>query len=243
MMHRKELLVASLLAAQIIQGGAAQAAPGKASKDQGKKLFAAMNCTSCHSINDVGGCMGPPLRGVSKRRSDAYLRLRLEERKEDDFIKLMKHPELFPHPRFRKAQVEQLIGYLKSLDDRTPPKPENVHSAKVADSNRAPEKFEPLKPGASSREGRRLLLATGCIACHSVYGAGGTIGPALDGIGFRRSRAYIEAHINDPQANLKKHSRSKVASKMVQEDLFPDQVQQIADFLLTLPERTDEPAR
>ena len=39
-----------------------------------------------------------------------------------------------------------------------------------------------------------------CSACHMVGGQGGTVGPALDGVGSRFSRAELDEWLNDPQA-------------------------------------------
>ena len=38
-----------------------------------------------------------------------------------------------------------------------------------------------------------------CIACHSLEGQGGVVGPALDGVGDRRSYDNLVAWITDPQ--------------------------------------------
>lgn len=174
--------------------------------------------------------MGPALAQVTKRRTDQYLRLRLGAGKEDQFIALIKHPELFPHPRFRTAEVTSLIAYLKTLNDKPLVKVGHKSSPELADSGKSGRTFVPAEPSASSREGRRLFLQTGCMACHSLNNTGGAVGPALDGIGALRSRQYIEAHVSNPQAHLKSGK-----SKMVQSELMPDQVKNITDFLMTLP--------
>ena len=104
-------------------------------------------------------------------------------------------------------------------------------------------------PQASTREGRRLFLESGCMSCHSVSGKGGTTGPDLAGIGARRTRAFIESKIRDPRAhpNIKvskgkapKGKAEKPKSKMIQADLFEDQIRQLADYLMTLP--ADKPS-
>jgi mono/diheme cytochrome c family protein len=91
---------------------------------------------------------------------------------------------------------------------------------------------------ATLREGRRLYLESGCMACHSLGGAGGNSAPALDAIGSRRTKAFIEAKIRDPQAhpNLKSNvsKKSKPKSKMIQADLFDNQVKALATYLYSL---------
>jgi cytochrome c553 len=103
-----------------------------------------------------------------------------------------------------------------------------------------------VDPGASAREGRRLFLESGCMSCHAISGKGGTTAPDLSGIGSRRNKAFIEAQIRDPQAHPtlkiekgKKKPKTKTPkSKMVQADLFDDQIKSIADYLSTLREPT-----
>lgn len=89
--------------------------PAEVSK--GKALFKQLACASCHSVDDKGGCLAPELDGVTQRRTERYLILRLSNAKgdEDKFIELMKHQELVPHPRFPRAQVKSLVAYLSTL--------------------------------------------------------------------------------------------------------------------------------
>jgi cytochrome c2 len=213
-----------------IQGASCQSKTSVSSA-KGEKLFKSLNCTMCHSVNDAGGCMGPPLAGVTKKRSEQYLKLRLTAGKEDQFISLIRHPELFPHDRFGPAEVQSIIAYLKTLNGKPIAKAGHKIPATTANGSPNPT-FTPLEPTASSREGRRLFLETGCMACHSISNTGGSLAPALDGIGARRSRSFIEAHVTNPQAHLK-----PVKSKMIQAELMPDQVKNITDFLLTLPKK------
>jgi mono/diheme cytochrome c family protein len=91
---------------------------------------------------------------------------------------------------------------------------------------------------ATLREGRRLYLESGCMSCHSLGGAGGNTAPALDAIGSRRTKAFIEAKIRDPQAHPDLKSsvskKSKPKSKMIQADLFDNQVKALATYLYSL---------
>lgn len=70
--------------------------------------------------------------------------------------------------------------------------------------------------------------------CHSVWNTGRSRGPALNGIGGRHSKHYIEAHISNTAANIKS-TVYKGKPRMVQPDLFEDQVKSITSYLLTLP--------
>lgn len=212
-------------------------APVSEKSKEGKALFDKLQCSQCHSIGETGGCLAPPLDGVGGRRSREYLNLRLNKDSEDRFIKLIGHPELLPHPRFAKSEVDKLIAYLLTIPGPAEGfKPvTHPHAAKAfnepAISN---ENFHPGPITADSREGRRLFLENGCMACHAIGEAGGFLAPRLDGIGARHSRAYIEAHITNPQAHKTGKGRAG-KSKMPQFEFQPNEVKEIADFLLTLP--------
>jgi ubiquinol-cytochrome c reductase cytochrome b subunit len=49
------------------------------------------------------------------------------------------------------------------------------------------------------RQGAAVYQAKHCSVCHSVNGAGGKIGPALNGLGKRQTRSWVEDHFADPQ--------------------------------------------
>jgi quinoprotein glucose dehydrogenase len=51
----------------------------------------------------------------------------------------------------------------------------------------------PLLAGGNAIEGRRVFERSdvACVRCHAVKGNGGTVGPALDGIGAKQTRAYL----------------------------------------------------
>ena len=99
-----------------------KAAVPKGNIAEGKKLFDTLNCASCHSIENKGGCLAPPLDCVSVRHPDDYLMLRLGEGEEDNFIKRIGHPELMQHPRFPKKELSAVIAYLRTLPCKVPPK-------------------------------------------------------------------------------------------------------------------------
>ena len=53
------------------------------------------------------------------------------------------------------------------------------------------------------RRGESLALGKGgCLQCHLLNGAGGQSGPALTGIGERRSRAYLREKLVNPGRNI-----------------------------------------
>ena len=70
---------------------------------------------------------------------------------------------------------------------------------------RAPERPPSLPSGASARaaEGRKLVIATGCLACHQIGGKGASKpGSNLDGIGSRRSADELRQALVTPRAQM-----------------------------------------
>jgi cbb3-type cytochrome oxidase cytochrome c subunit len=48
-------------------------------------------------------------------------------------------------------------------------------------------------------EGVEVYVASACNTCHKINGMGGSIGPALNGLAYRRSRDWVNAHFLEPQ--------------------------------------------
>src|ERR1035437_2167979 len=59
--------------------------------------------------------------------------------------------------------------------------------------------LSPASDSASS--GRQFYGAQSCDTCHSIAGKGGDIGPALNGVGAKLSRAQITQIVKDGKAN------------------------------------------
>jgi quinoprotein glucose dehydrogenase len=59
--------------------------------------------------------------------------------------------------------------------------------------------------GGDPAGGRRVFLENGvvqCVRCHKYAGAGGEVGPAVDGIAARRDKAYLLESILEPSARI-----------------------------------------
>ena len=54
-------------------------------------------------------------------------------------------------------------------------------------------------PSAAAQRGEAIYRRESCRDCHKVFGAGSSAGPRLDGIGARRSSAWLEAYLIDPR--------------------------------------------
>ncbi len=104
--------------------------------------------------------------------------------------------------------------------------------------------YVPAPVNESSRAGEALYKKLECNACHVIGKDGGQVGPALDGIGVRRGRAFLIGHITDPEAhakNLPKEHPQGVT--MPATSASAEQIGQMVDYLLTLPESQETRAR
>ncbi len=152
---------------------------------RGKAIWDSKNCMGCHTILGEGAYYAPELTQVVKRRGRAWLAL------------FLKDPEaMFPGQRrmvkydFDDAQIQDLIAFLDwigKIDTNGFP----------AEPDMAPASFQPVGP-ASARTEAPEYFGKVCIACHSVGGSGGSVGPALDGVGNRLSAAELDRWLADP---------------------------------------------
>jgi ubiquinol-cytochrome c reductase cytochrome b subunit len=69
--------------------------------------------------------------------------------------------------------------------------------------------------------GVKVYVANACNGCHKVNGVGGSIGPALNGLAYRRTKDWVNAHFLEPQKlspgsimppyHLSQHDRDSLA--------------------------------
>ena len=60
------------------------------------------------------------------------------------------------------------------------------------------EAFTAAPPDVAA--GAEVLVSNGCLGCHAINGAGGSIGPPLNGVSERHSREWIAQHLRDPKS-------------------------------------------
>ena len=72
------------------------------------------------------------------------------------------------------------------------------------------------------------------FACHAVGGRGGTVGPALDGVGSRFDQDYLSRWLNDPQS-------VRPGTAMPELPLTDEQVAALTTYLATLHDGTSAP--
>jgi nitric oxide reductase subunit C len=177
----------------------------------------------CHTIMGEGAYYAPELTKVYERRGEGFIKA------------MLKNPQaMYPGERkmtnygFSDEEINDLTAFLKwvgTMDlNGFPPKPDLV---KIA----APTNNGASSGGAGiiSSADRPKVFNQMCVACHALRGAGGNVGPALDGVGNRFDREYLEKWLLDP-ASL------KADSKMPKLPLSPEEVKELSAFLSTLKE-------
>lgn len=180
---------------------------------RGKELWEKNNCMGCHTILGEGAYYAPELTKVYERRGPEWIRV------------FLKDPQaMYPGERkmvkydFSESQISDIIAFLKwngELDLKGfPPKPEYKSSTQLVDSTSAaiaqPEKFKQI-----------------CTACHSVGGAGGNVGPALDSVGKKYDIAYLQNWLRDPQ-------KIKPGTAMPKLPLSDNEIKDLSSYLSQL---------
>lgn len=183
---------------------------------RGKELWEAKNCMGCHTIFGEGAYYAPELTKVYERRGPEFVRA------------LLRDPEaMYPGQRrmqnyhFDDREIDDLLAFLEwsgKVDlNGFPPKPTLMPVAVPA----------PAAPGAGAvalTADRPQIYNQLCIACHSLGGQGGAVGPALDGIGSRRDADYLHQWLANPLA-------VKPDARMPKLPLTPGQISELVAFL------------
>jgi ubiquinol-cytochrome c reductase cytochrome b subunit len=80
----------------------------------GALIFQKNSCGTCHSVNGVGGKIGPPLNGLAARRNEAWV------------IQHFQNPQMMvpkspmPPYKFSAADMQNEVSYLFTLPDKAP---------------------------------------------------------------------------------------------------------------------------
>ena len=91
----------------------------------------------------------------------------------------------------------------------------------------------PMKPSGSPDAGREVFAAQGCGSCHTFSPAGtsGTIGPNLDDTLDGKDPGYVRRAIVDPDADVAAGFNAGVMPKTYEEQLSPQQLDDLVAFL------------
>jgi|SRR5277367_1221645 len=207
---------------------------------KGKAEFERRNCAGCHSIGGSGGCLAPPLDGIGARRSKGFILARItnEPGAVKEFEKLYPHAELLTHPRLSAQSAKLIASYLMTLPEPQGGFTVNKHTTKT-DAYQESHKQHPLiSTSETIAKGKTLFYERGCISCHALGQIGGHFAPRLDGISKRRDRTYIEDRISTTEFLTQKvpDEYQERGTVMPPTNLSEEQIQQVATFLLSLPE-------
>ena len=174
---------------------------------RGKELWESNNCMGCHTLFGEGAYYAPELTKVYERRGEQFIRGMLTD-----------PSAMYPGERkmkryeFSEEDKTALVAFFKWAGE--------------VDLNGFPPK-PPLAQGtalASKTDAQPLVFKQTCTACHSLDGAGGAVGPALDGVGGRLDEAYLGKWLRDPPA-------VKPGTKMPKLPLTDAQIEELVKFL------------
>lgn len=149
--------------------------PGDA--ERGRTIFKNRGCPICHSIDRVGGNVGPDLTQVTVRRNDERL---------VDWLKdpqaLLKDTDMPKVPWKEDQEIFDLIKYFKTVRKEI---------------NR-----DFMGQVSKKEAGKRLIKEYDCRACHRIIDpeSGKERFPELTHEGRKRSKAWLSNWLEDPQA-------------------------------------------
>ena len=198
---------------------------------RGKEIWEANNCMGCHTLFGEGAYYAPELTQVVARRGAPWIKLFL-----DDPAKMFPGQRKMVKYGFTDRQKDDIIAFLTWCG-----------GVNLQGFPAKPPLRDLMRPSATTAAGEQsaqpALFRTICVACHSVGGVGGVVGPALDEVFKRKSRDEMMAWIADPQG-------LKPGTAMPKIEMSPEQRTEIVDFLLGLakapigavPAQTPSPA-
>ncbi|MEW5976344.1 MAG: cytochrome c [Acidobacteriota bacterium] len=219
--------------------------PGGPESEKGRAIYEKLNCAGCHSINNLGGHIGPPVDGIGGRRDPEFLTGHITNPEEH----AKKFPELhagqanrMPHPHATPEEVKLIVAYLLTLPEPAAGFRVSPHThGQLSESPMAASDYAAAPVTESSRAGQKLYYEQGCPACHAIGKVGGQFGPRVDGVGARRGRRFILAHITNAQLHAEQFPGEHAGGSgaMPPTSLAPEEMEKVVDFLMTLSEEQD----
>jgi ubiquinol-cytochrome c reductase cytochrome b subunit len=79
---------------------------------QGALLFEKNGCAACHSVNGLGGKIGPPLNGLAGRRNETWVIQHFQN------PKMLVPTTSMPGYKFTSTEMQNMVSYLFTLPDR-----------------------------------------------------------------------------------------------------------------------------
>ena len=157
---------------------------------RGKNLWDKNNCMGCHTLMGEGAYYAPELTRVYERRGENFIRAMLK-----DPGAMYPGRRKMVHYSFTDENISDLVAFLKWVGEMDlngfPPKPNLGQVALPVTNSQTSEVV-------AKRTDRPQVFNQMCLACHSLEGQGGNVGPALDGVGSRRDKEYLQKWLHDP---------------------------------------------
>lgn len=141
------------------------------------EIIARYACTTCHTIGNAGGMVGPILNRIGSRRSEDWLRRWLADPQQ------VKPGTKMPTFAFTEQEYESAVGYLSAMKTEV-------------DSDAILARTDLDEVG----KGEALFQALDCNACHRLGDVGLFVGPDLTWVGLRKERAWERVWLHDPAA-------------------------------------------
>lgn len=129
----------------------------------GSRIFGAKGCVKCHSVKGAGGKVGPDLGRVERPRSFYDLAAALWNHAPRMADRMAQLG--IARPQLDARETGDLVAFLFTLDY--------------------------FDPRGNADRGAQLFREKRCVVCHQVGGAGGVIGPSLDGLKQYGSPIYL----------------------------------------------------
>ncbi|RMD92870.1 MAG: hypothetical protein D6813_05110 [Calditrichaeota bacterium] len=133
-------------------------------------------CTSCHTIANRGGTVGPILNNVGLRRTKEWLRRWLKN------PKAVKPGTKMPRFDFTPRQLDMAVNYLSKMK-----KP--LHTDEILAKNIS-----------LVEKGKLLFEDYDCLACHRLGSEGRFSGPDLTWLGIRKTVSWERTWLHNPDA-------------------------------------------
>jgi ubiquinol-cytochrome c reductase cytochrome b subunit len=170
----------------------------------GVHYFREKNCAACHNVTGDTPKKGPNLLNTGMRHDTEWLMAHFRQ------PQAMTPNTIMPPVALNEKAMKDVLALMLKLT------PEN---GDVVDT--APE---------FAAEGAFVFDQNGCGGCHQVNGAGGKVGPPLNGVAGRRTEAWVIEHFQNPQKMYP--GTVMPAFKFSQADM-----QNIVSYLFTLPDK------
>lgn len=131
----------------------------------GSRVFGSKGCSNCHSINGVGGKIGPDLGRIRANRSFNDLAAAMWNHLPTMAARMKERRQPFPY--LDSTETGDLIAFLFTQN----------YFEGAGDLN----------------SGKKLFERKRCIQCHQIGGVGGVLGPSLDSVGQSGSPMNVAA--------------------------------------------------